>query len=222
MDGHDKVNLDTSVLVNYLYASIPGDVESSRGSVEIIDDDAITTVVGGKATDEFVALCERRHELYADVVEFLNHSDGEIFEYDPQGRDIHTNSRDEDIFRKDIQMSWHDKDKREQLSLLRRMTQEIELYQVRVPEQVIDERYPRQENDDFLDALTDRLDIGHDRDILVDAAELADKESATLLVALDSDITSDEHQSVFSELLDEFYGDADLFDIEAADTYASL
>lgn len=221
MDGHEKVNLDTSVLMNYLYASIPGDVEDSRGAVEIIDDDSNTTVIGGKAADEFVALCERRHDLYADVVDFLLKSGDDIFEYDPHDRDIHTSPNDDGHFRKDIQMSWYDKDKREQLSLLRRMTQEIELYQVRVPEQIIDERHPKQENGELLKAVTERLDIGHDREILVDAAELADTEAVTLLVALDSDITSDEHRTVLADILEEFYGDADLLDVQSADTYAS-
>jgi hypothetical protein len=205
-----QVNLDTSVLINYIYASLPGDIESDRGSRRLIDDDEFWTAIGGKANQEFETLCERRYELYGDVVSFLLEEDGSIFEYDPRNRDIHVSDNDRRHFREAIQMSWHDRDKREQLSLLRRINQDLQLYQHRLPTEVINERYPRQENDTLLQRFESELGVGHDCEILVDAAEIADEHGVRILAALDSDITDEEHQAILASILLDEYGDEDL------------
>lgn len=215
-----SVNLDTSVLINYLYASLPGELERPRGSVDILEEDSITTAIGGKAAGEFEALCERRYELYADVVDYLLDGDNSIFEYEPADRDIHTSPNDRDHLRRDVQMSWHDKDRREQLSLLRRINQELELYQVRIPTDIVDQRFGQQRNDVLLARLEAELDIGHDRDILVDAVEIARSDAITLLLALDSDLTHVEHRKALAEILADMFGDAELLQVESAESYA--
>jgi len=111
----------------------------SRSSVAIL----FNTIIGGKAKGEFEALCDRRYGLYNDAVKFLLSTDGEIFEYDPVSRDLHTSSNDEQHFREDIQYSWYDKSKREQLDILRRCFQKLELYQIRLPNDLIDQCFPR-------------------------------------------------------------------------------
>lgn len=221
MSTDARVNLDTSVLVNYLYASLPGELERPRGSVAIIEDESVTTAIGGKATEEFEALCERRYELYADVVDFLLDTDDSIFDYDPIDRDIHTSSNDKRHLRNSVQMSWHDRDRREQLSLLRRINQEVELYQVRIPTDIIDERFGRRRNDVLLERFETELDIDHDRDILVDAVEIARDEAITLLLALDSDLTHEDHRKVLADILDEIFGDSELLRVESAETYTT-
>lgn len=220
MSASDEVNLDTSVLINYLYASLPGQLEEPRGSQTILGGDAITTIIGGKAEGEFEALCNRRHDLYADVVSFLLTSEKSIFEYDPRQRDLHTSDNDRTHFQKNIQMSWHDKDKREQLSLLRRINQDLEVHQHRILTDLIDDRYPRQENKQLLARLKQDLDIGQDRDIIVDAVEIANKGRAPVLLALDSDLVDEEHQELLAEILCDEFGDADLLQVRAADSYA--
>lgn len=146
MSESSQLNLDTSVVVNYVYSQLPGDLEEDRGCQRLIDDESFYTVIGGKANSEFDALCDRRYNLYDDVIAYLRDSDNEIFDYDPRDRDIHISPNDRDHFRDDIQMSWYDMDKREQLSTLRRCLQDIELYQVQLPDELIDRCFPQQSN----------------------------------------------------------------------------
>jgi len=145
-----RLNLDTSVMVNYVYSQLPSDLEEDRGCQRLIDGESFYTVIGGKANGEFDALCDRRYNLYDDVVAYLRDSDNEIFDYDPRDRDIHVSPNDRSHFREDIQMSWYNMDKREQLATLRRCLQDIELYQVQLPDELIDRCFPQQSNDQLL------------------------------------------------------------------------
>lgn len=188
-----KVNLDTSVVVNYVLSSLPGDIEPEKGSSELIEHDSYFTAVGGKAKQEFNALCERRHDLYADVVEFMMQTGETIYQYDPSDRGIHVSDNDRGHFRCDVQMSWHDKSSEQQLSLIRRCYQELEVYQLRVLNELINECFPKQSNPALLKRFQRELDIGHDCEILVDAVEISQKHAIPILVAIDTDITDPEH-----------------------------
>lgn len=209
-----RCNLDTSILVNYVLSKLPGNIEDNRGSQRIIDSDSFYTVIGGKAKGEFEALCDRRYNLYNDAVEFLLTTDDEIFEYDPASRDLHTSSNDEQHFREDIQYSWHDKSKREQLDILRRCFQELELYQVRLPNDLIDRCFPQQSNQELLERFESTLQVGHDCQILVDAVEISRQHSFNVLVAIDSDITGDENVRLIESVLEDMFGDPALLQIE--------
>lgn len=208
-----RINLDTSVIVNYVFSNLPGDLEEDRGSQRLIDVDSLYTVIGGKAEGEFNALCDRRHDLYNDVVEFLLSTEHDIFEYDSAERDVHTSHNDRRHLRNDVQMSWYDKPEREQLSTLRRCLQDLEVYQVRVPEELIDECFPQQTNADLLDRFENELNVGHDCEILVDAAEISRQHSIDVLVAVDADITDDIHIDVIQNVIEDIFGTSDLLDI---------
>jgi len=208
-----KCNLDTSILVNYVLSNLPGNIEDDRGSQRIIDEDSFYTVIGGKAKEEFEALCNRRYNIYSDAVEFLLSTDNEIFEYDPAGRSLRTSSNDERHFRESIQYEWFDKDKREQLSLLRRCFQEIEIYQVQLSKELIDKCYQQHNNSDLLHRLENELQIGHDCEILVDAVEISRQHSVTLLLAVDSDLTGDQSITVLRRILEDLFGDPSLLEI---------
>jgi len=206
--------LDTSILMNYVLSNLPGNIEDDRGSQRIIDSDSFYTVIGGKAKGEFEALCDRRYDLYNDAVEFLLTTDDEIFEYDPASRDLHTSSNDEQHFREDIQYSWYDKSKREQLDILRRCFQELELYQIRLPNDLIDRCFPQQSNQELLERFESTLQVGHDCQILVDAVEISRQHSFNLLVAIDSDITGGENVRIIGSALEDMFGDPALLRIE--------
>lgn len=212
-----EINLDTSVIVNYVFSNLAGDLEENRGCQRLLDGDSFYTVIGGKAEGEFDALCDRRYGLYNDVVEFLLSTDNEIFDYNPVERDVHTSPNDERHFRSDIQMSWHDKPKREQLDTLRRCFQELEVYQIRVPEELIDECFPQQTNADLLDQFENELGVGHDCEILVDAAEISHQHSINVLIAVDSDITDDGHVDMICEIIEDVLGVPDLLRISEPD-----
>ena len=206
MSEASRLNLDTSVMMNYVYSQLPGDIEEDRGCQRLIDDGSFFTVIGGKANGEFDALCDRRYNLYYDVVAYLRDSDNEIFDYDPRDRDIHVSPNDRSHFRDDIQMSWYDMDKREQLSTLRRCLQDIELYQVQLPNELIDRCFPQQSNDQLLRRFRRNLDIGHDCEILVDAVEISRQHSVSTLVAVDSDLSNREHIDIVYEIIEDVLG----------------
>jgi len=201
-----RLNLDTSVMVNYVYSQLPGDLEEDRGCQRLIDGESFYIVIGGKANDEFDALCERRYNLYDDVIAYLRDTDNKIFDYEPRDRDIHVSPNDRSHFRDDIQMSWYDMDKREQLSTLRRCLQDIELYQVQLPDELIDRCFPQQSNDQLLRRFRSDLDIGHDCEILVDAVEISRQHSVSTLVAVDSHLTNREHIEVVYEIIEDVLG----------------
>jgi hypothetical protein len=222
MSGTSQLNLDTSVVVNYVYSQLPGDLEEDRGCQHLIDSESFYTVIGGKANGEFDALCERRYDLYDDVVSFLRDTDSEIFEYDPRERDIHVSSNDRRHFRNDIQMSWYDMEKREQLSTLRRCLQDIDLYQVQLPDELIDQCFSEQSNDRLLRRLRNDLDIGHDCEILVDAVEISRQHSISTLVAVDSDLTEREHVNLVYGIIEEVFGVSDLLRISEPDGVSTV
>lgn len=212
-----RLNLDTSVMVNYVYSQLPGDLEEDRGCQRLIDGDSFYTVIGGKANGEFDALCDRRYNLYDDVIAYLRDTDNEIFNYEPRDRDIHVSPNDRSHFRDDIQMSWHDMDKREQLSTLRRCLQDIELYQMQLPDELIDRCFPQQSNDQLLRRFRSDLNVGHDGEILVDAVEISRQHSVSTLVAVDSDITDSEHIDLVYEIIEDVLGLSDLLRISDPD-----
>lgn len=207
-----KIGLDTSGLVNYVYSQLPGDLEEDRGCQRIIDG-SYYTAIGGKAHDEFDALFDRRYDLYEDVIEYLLETDHPIFEYDPRDRDIHVSPNDRSHFREDIQMSWHDMDEREQLSTLRRCLQDIEIYQIQLPNELIDECFPQQSNDQLLTRFREELDIGHDCEILVDSVEMSRKFGISILVAVDSHLTNPDHKETVDEIIEEILDLSDLLQI---------
>ncbi len=193
-------------MLNYVYSQLPGDLEEDRGCQRFIEDESFYTVIGGKANSEFDALCDRRHNLYDDVIAYLRDSDGEIFDYDPHDRGIRISPNDRSHLRDDIQMSWYDMDKREQLSTLRRCLQDIGLYQVQLPDELIDRCFPQQSNDQLLSQFQKNLDIGHDCEILVDAVEISRQHSVSTLVAVDSDLTNREHIDIVYEIIEDVLG----------------
>lgn len=217
MSDSEKVNLDTSILFNYVFSSLPGDIERDRGSQRIIDSSEYYTAIGGKAESEFKAGCERRLHLYDDAVEYLVSDQGDIYDYDPKTRDIPTSKNDEKHFREGIQMSWYDKSKREQLSALRRCHQDLGQYQSRVPRDLIDRCFPRQTNSSLLSRLQSDLCIGHDCEIVVDAAEICRQHSINTLVAADTDITDPEHIDRINTAIKELLGSSHILNIVEPD-----
>jgi hypothetical protein len=151
------------------------------------------------------------------VVAYLRDSDNEIFDYDPRDRDIHVSPNDRSHFREDIQMSWYNMDKREQLATLRRCLQDIELYQVQLPDELIDRCFPQQSNDQLLRRFRRDLDIGHDCEILVDAVEISRQHSVSTLVAVDSDLSNREHIDIVYEIIEDVLGVSGLLRISEPD-----
>jgi hypothetical protein len=189
------LNLDTSVLVNYVYATLPGNIEDNAGSRELLDSGRYYTVIGGKAKAEFERLCDRRYTLYEDVADFLETSGQGILEYSPVKRTVSVSPNDRTHLELKIQYGWHEKTQAKQLSLLRRCYQDLRRFRTVIPEERVDETHPPATNDSLRARFEDELAIAHDCDILVDAVAIRQNHSIDTLVAIDSDIIDDDHQT---------------------------
>lgn len=188
-----EVNLDTSVLFNYVYANLPGDIEEDKGSLRLIDESSYYCVIGPSAHSEFEAACDRRIDLYDDLLDWLvDHPDGSIYDYDPTVRDVRTSSNDLDHIRYDVQHGWADEPRRKQLADFRRCHQDIGIFQEAVPRDGIDHVYSDlASNEPLFEALAG-LGLQEDKFIVVDAVEIHRLDGIFRLIAIDSDITSPE------------------------------
>lgn len=207
MSADQEINLDTSILLNYVYAKLPGDIEDDRGSVQVLDSDRIYCVIGGKADSEFDALCERRYDLYEDLVEWLDgNPTADIYEYDPTSREIPTSSNDLDHIRFDVQHGWANDPRRKQLADIRRCMQDLAAFQDTLPRDRIDKVYKQFENEDLADELIG-LGLDHDVDIIVDAVEIHKQDGIEVLTAVDSDITNEDQSDAINEAIRDVEGE---------------
>lgn len=190
MNSKQEINLDTSILFNYIYSKLPGNIEEDQGSQRLLELSTFYCVIGPAANDEFDAACDRRFYLYDDLLDWLEENPNEdIYEYDPTDRDIRTSSNDLTHIRYDVQHEWATEPRRKQLSDIRRCKQDLGNFQELLPKELLDHLYKElPENDDLLDALRN-LDLKHDKKIIIDAVEIHREDEIDTLVALDSDIT---------------------------------
>jgi hypothetical protein len=189
----ESLNLDTSILISYVEAKLPGELSDDERPVVLLEGSENTCVIGNKAESEFEGLCDRRFDLYTDLLDWLSENPEEtIYEYDPVQRDIHTSDNDRSHIRLDVQFELDDRSRREQLAELRRYQQAIATVQQRTISKVLDRIYSNlQRNDTLVDALQD-LEIGHDAEIVADAVAINRTADIETLVAGDSDLTGNE------------------------------
>lgn len=207
MASEISVTLDTSVLLNFIYARVPGDIEEDQGSIELLESNQSFCVIGGKAHNEFTGLCDRRYDLYEDLVDWLSENpDQDIYEYDPTTRDITTSSNDLSHVRFDVQHDWANDPRRKQLADMRRCMQDLATYQESLPSEYLDEVYDQFENEDVADELAG-LGLDHDIEILVDAVEIHKRDGIERLSAVDSDITDQDQVEAINRAIREVEGD---------------
>lgn len=207
MNDTTEINLDTSALLNFVYSKLPGDIEPDKGCQRLIETPSFYCVIGPKANGEFEACCERRYDLYEDLLDWLTENpDSSIYDYDPTQRDVRTSSNDIDHIRLEIQHGWASEPRRKQLSDLRRCKQDIGTFQERVLETLLDSIYEElDDNDELVDGL-DGLGLNHDVDIIVDAVEICREDEIDILVAVDSDITEDEQIEAVNGVIESIEG----------------
>lgn len=209
-----NLTLDTSVLFNFVYSNLPGDIEEDRGCQRIINTEDLYCVVGPKASGEFDACCERRMDIYDDLLDWLAENPEEsIYEYDPTQRDIRTSSNDIDHLRLEVQHGWASEPRRKQLSDLRRCKQDLANFQELLPDELLDEVYEQLADNDDLAAALSGLDLDHDLEIIVDAVEICREDSINTLVAVDSDITDEGQIEAINEAIQEVDGGSLTLDI---------
>jgi hypothetical protein len=195
----DGINFDTSVLMDYVCIQLDtavradnrlaGSASESNTTITLIESTDKQCVIGGKVESEFTRLCERHREIYSDLLKWLrNNPNSDIYEYDLTKRDVDYSENDLDHVRYDVQCGWGSDDRRKQLSDFRRLSQDIDTIYEEVIHHHLDEIYQQFSNGGLKRELTDLdLELGHDRDVIVDAVEINSRDGIRLLVATDSD-----------------------------------
>lgn len=209
MTTETEINLDTSVLFNYLYSTVlpdytEGDAEfeRNRGCREYFETPSVYLVAGGKACGELTSGSERRRLLYEDMADFMLETGEEIFEYPPHERDVHLSPNDPGHIRKSVKYNLANQPPEGQLSTIRRCHQQLRACVKFVLETAVDDTFEQFEDSDLRDEIDDELDINHDCDILVDAVYICRDHGIDILAALDSDITVQKHQEKLAEVVE--------------------
>ena len=213
MSDQIPVNVDNSVIVNYLYSTVlsaatddDAEFEQNRGSKEYFDSPDIRVVAGGKAVGEFENLCERRRLLYQDIEDFIVETGNDIFEY-YLGWGESDNSNDQGHLRNGVQMNMYmHESTAEQLSVIRRCFQQMEECKREILRNGISETFEQYRDSSLASKINRELDIDQDAEILVDAVYLYKDHGIDVLAALDSDITTDGHRVVLVELVQDELG----------------
>jgi hypothetical protein len=209
MSDEVAVNVDNSVIVNYLYSTVlaaetDGDAEFEydKGCREFFQSSEIYLVAGGKAVSEFENLCERRKLLYEDIEDFIVETGEGIFEYSLGWEDDSFNSNDQAHLRKGVQMNMHMYEtKADQLSVIRRCFQQMGECKRHILNSELEETFDQEHDPELRSEIDAQLDINHDAEILVDAAYIEKKQGVCVLAAIDSDITADTHQEIFLDIV---------------------
>lgn len=192
------VNFDTSVLVDYLLIELDDQLEVERLSTGVSDPAATTAlledeererVIGGKVDGEFGALTERHHDIYEDLVKWAGRRpETPLVDYDPIERDVHTTENDRDFLRFEILFRWSGDDREKQLSGFRRLKQNVSQIE-RGVRGLLDETYPRYDDEESLQRELTGLGLDHDEEVVVDAVVIAEQDGINQLVSTDDGLT---------------------------------
>jgi hypothetical protein len=131
----DSVFLDTCILLNYVNRFWEGDKVS-----DLLDTDDVEHVISETVAEEFEDVCERREEIYPDMVSFLLEAseDEDISSFDPSERDVRIAGNDRNHVRTiQFELASVD-DQREVLRLLRRFLRNLETVIETVTEDIVD------------------------------------------------------------------------------------
>jgi hypothetical protein len=197
-----------------VYSKLPGEIEEDRGSQRLLESSSFFCVIGPKANVEFDAACDRRFDLYDDLLDWLvENPDASIYDYDPTQRDVRTSSNDLTHIRYEIQHGWGTESRRKQLSDLRRCRQDLANFQELLPTELLDRVYEQlPENEDLANAL-EGLGLGHDKEIVVEAVEICRKGGINTLVAIDSDLIEEGQAESINQTIQNLEGAALILEI---------
>lgn len=162
----DAIFLDTNVLLNYLLR----DWEHDQSS-DLLEATAYHRITSEHVLDEYNAVCERRREIYPDMLKFLVETDAGVEEYEVTDRDLELGPNDQGHVQKLMYELLAKEGRREVQRGLRRLVRRITLVHKEVMEDLIDEVTPRQETEFDLElSLGKVVPNSDDVKVVVDAA----------------------------------------------------
>jgi hypothetical protein len=129
----EAVFLDTCVLLNYLNRHWEGDRVST-----LLEDDCLRHVISETVAKEFDTVCDRRAEIYPDLLAFLVETEDDIQSYDPDDRDLHVGGNDAGHVRElQYELAQHEGRRQVQVAL-RRLLRRVELVAEVIIEEFVD------------------------------------------------------------------------------------
>lgn len=207
-----EVFADTCVLLNF----VQREWEHNR-STALVESDTIEIIVSQNVLDELSAVAGRRRDIYVDMIDFLNETEADIEEYDPEERRVYIGDNDATHVRRLQEQLATLGDKREVLRRLRRFTRaansRVEYLESRFSDAAIDPVPPL----DLRFAVDRLLDHNADTKVVTDAAAWAADGGSGILVTLDDDDLF-QNQEQLADLLVEKQGPSWAIDIVLPDT----
>lgn len=177
----ESVFVDTCVLLNYVYRYWEGDKVS-----DLLQAEDIEHVISDDVADEFDEVCDRRHDIYPDMVQFLVETDEEISEYDPDDRKPWVAGNDHQHIRTiQFKLASTTSGPREMLRILRRFLRNLDAVISRVSEELIDTVVSPGGSIPLSFSLGDVIDNTADQRVVCDAAQWSADGGSGVFVTLD-------------------------------------
>lgn len=189
--------LDTNILLNYLLR----DWEHDQSS-DLLEATTYYRITSEHVLDEHNAVCERRREIYPDMLKFLVETDAGVEEYEVTDRDLELGPNDQGHVQKLMYELLAKEGRREVQRGLRRLVRRITLAHKEVMEDLIDEVTPRQETEFDLElSLGKVVPNSDDIKVVVDAAAWnTSNDSELTLVTMDRGDIVDQAEDINATL----------------------
>jgi hypothetical protein len=198
-DPPEDLFLDTGILLNYIQQQWEGDKISP-----LFESPDSVLVISKTVEEEFEEVCNRRADIYPDMLAFLTEEAGEIAEFDPHEREAWLDSNDRGHI-KDIQFTLAQlDDQREVLRRLRRYVRSLEARITQLRDDYIDEIVARNPKLMLQFAVADVVPNEDDVKVVCDAAYWAAENGGSgVLVTLDKDDLLDREADICATLVEE-------------------
>jgi hypothetical protein len=181
-DTPDSAFVDTCILLNYVNRYWERDKVS-----ELLSADDVEHVISDAVAEEFETVCERRRDIYSEMVAFLLEQDDDITSFDPAERGLRTAGNDAEHIRT-IQFELADtaSDSREVLRLLCRFLRNLDDAVDKVMTEFVDRIADPCGPIMLSFRLADVVDNTADVRVLCDAAQWSADGGSGVFVTLDS------------------------------------
>lgn len=159
------VFLDTCILLNYLYQPWEGDKVSP-----LLEEDRLEHVISESVAEEFDVICERRKEIYPDLLDFLLETGEKVETFDPDERDLWIDDNDRNHVRTLLGTLAQREDRREVQAKVRRFIRRLDAQIQRIQTELLDDVVEQNPNLSVQFRLADVVPNRADVKVVCDAA----------------------------------------------------
>jgi predicted nucleic acid-binding protein len=159
------VFLDTCILLNYLYQPWEGDKVST-----LLEEERLNHVVSESVAEEFDTICDRRHEIYPDLLDFLLETEADVETFDPDERNLWIDDNDTTHVRTLLGTLAQLDDRREVQARVRRFIRRLDAQIQRLQTELLDEVVEQNPHLELQFRLADVISNRADVKVVCDAA----------------------------------------------------